>query len=273
MCMYILKIKKCGKRNNNVSVLKYRILCQDLGGGGGGLLARFKVWQHLIIFQNPLPPHPHDSQGWDFFHRAFEGPSLYPRSQFPWRCLGNLTQTSFLVCAREAGICSQFQESFPSSPRLLSTPQGPVCHPIHLALCSVATGWAWMVAFQPPAAWLHGGVEGTCVVILLPPPHGERREGKRQVRRQKRKDWATACSKIGNSTRECWIWWHPDEMPNYIATCNATCWAQGPSLGTKTKIIWNGSHKSGVLFQILIGVKHMTVHWITPCIFNFFLQN
>lgn len=261
------------KRNNNVIVLQYHIRCQGLGGGWVWLLARFRTWQHLVFLQNSLPLCPQYSQGWNFFPLCFWWPDLYSTSQLPRHCLGNLSWTSFRMCAREAGICSQFQEHFPSSSWLLSSPWGPACHPICLALGSMAAGWTLMVAFQPPAAWLHGRAEGACIVILLPPPYGERREGKRQVRRQKTKGWATACSKIGNSTRERWIWWHSDKMPNYIATCNATWWAQGPWVwGTKTEINWISFQKWEVLFLILTGVSTWQYTGLHHIFFKFFFR-
>lgn len=91
------------------------------------------------------------------------------------------------MCTREEGSCSQYQEPLSSSLWLLCSLQGPACHPIYLPLHFMVTGWARMVAFQPSAAQLHREAEGTCVVIQLPPPCGEMRTGKRQVRRQKTK--------------------------------------------------------------------------------------
>ena len=145
------------KKNNNVIVLQYRIQCQDLGVGWVWLLARFWTWQHLIFCKIPSRSTP---KGRIFFQCAFDVPSLYSRSQLPQHCLGNLTWTSFRMCAREGGICSQFQELFPSS-SWLSAPREAQ----HVIL------YAWLSNL-----WLQAGLWWLLSNPLLPGSMEEQRE-------------------------------------------------------------------------------------------------
>lgn len=86
------------------------------------------------------------------------------------------------------GSFSPFQEPLPSSPRLLCPLRGPACHPICLALRSLAAGWTRMVDFQPPrclAPWRTGG-SMRCNPITSSPRGKERRQEASQKTENKR---------------------------------------------------------------------------------------
>lgn len=199
---YFLKNKEtqcnCPKIDYFVSVFRT---------GGKIICSWLRTFQYLIF----LLSHP-TAKGGNFFIMLSKG--YTPGLSFCYVVLKTQLKTPFSCVVGKQGSCSWCRKRWPSCPRPRCSLRGPARHPACWALHFLAAALTRRVAFHPPAAWAHAGVEGAWVVIQLPPPPGERRGGKRQVRRQKTKGWATGCRKIGNSTRECWIWWHPDEMQN-----------------------------------------------------------
>lgn len=86
--------------------------------------ACFRTWQHLIFHKTTLLPPLLPRVGF-FSIMLSKGASLHARSQLLWCCLGKLTYTSLLMCAKEAGLWQPISEALAQLPMAALLPARP----------------------------------------------------------------------------------------------------------------------------------------------------